>query len=62
MIGQWALKKALPSSDFESFLTRALQHVIDNCDDMFACPSCGVVVERVHRESKVSSWWYGTMP
>jgi len=33
--------------EFENFISRTLQVVIDSCEEMFACPSCGLVIERI---------------
>ena len=42
-------QKVLDEKLFEEYISRALQLAIDSCDEMIACPSCGVVVERVQR-------------
>mmetsp|Transcript_12763 Transcript_12763/g.50966 ORF Transcript_12763/g.50966 Transcript_12763/m.50966 type:complete len:819 (+) Transcript_12763:60-2516(+) len=49
-VPQFVLKMLLSAEEFEEFINRGLELVIDSCDALFRCPntSCNVVIERIH--------------
>jgi len=57
VVPEWAVKRALPTSEHEALLNQSLQSFIDSGHDIFRCPNptCGAPIERIPHLDKPPS-------
>lgn len=56
LVGEWAIKRVLPPSEYEALLNQSLQCFIDSGSGIFRCPnaSCATPIERVPHKVAVT--------